>query len=256
MKHNTFSRIILGGTMFWACTSIAQTVGRVFLLKGDAVTFTDANPKETKVIPNASVQQKDILRTEANSNLEIGFLDATSCKLGPSTELSIEEYTFVRGQQNSTFKASLKKGKATFTTGKMVTDNPEHFKITTPSATVGVRGCLFDLDQEKPDRLIVNVMEVGKANEPSIFVTTHNGVRHEFSAPGRIVIENDRIIETFAGIYPGNGRGRSAPANVQSREEGPVSPLHPPLQQMSGFTLPASDIIQNDKPKPTHNSYY
>jgi hypothetical protein len=167
------------------------------------------------------------MRTRANANLEIGFLDATSCKLGPSTELSIEEYRFVRDQQNSSFKANLKKGKATFTTGKMVNDNPENFKITTPTATVGVRGCLFDLEQEETDRLVVNVIEVGKTNEPSIFVTALNGVRYEFKAPGRIVIENNKIIEI-----------------------GPAISLRPPIELFPEFPIPVAGIIQNDKPAP------
>jgi hypothetical protein len=227
MNHTCMCRLILAGALLGTFTSFGQTVGKVFLLKGDAVTFTEANPKETKVVQNAPVQSKDIVRTAANANLEIGFLDTTSCKLGPSTELSIEEYRFVRDQQNSAFKANLKKGKATFTTGKMVNDNPENFKITTPTATVGVRGCLFDLEQEETDRLVINVIEVGKTNEPSIFVTALNGVRYEFKAPGRIVIENNKIIEI-----------------------GPAIVFRPPLNVFPEFPMPVQGVIQNDKPAP------
>ncbi len=227
MNHTCMCRIILASALLGALTSFGQTVGKVFLLKGDAVTFTEANPKEVKVVQNAPVQRKDIMRTGTNANLEIGFLDATSCKLGPSTELSIQEYRFVRDQQNSSFKANLKKGKATFTTGKMVNDNPENFKITTPTATVGVRGCLFDLEQEETDRLVINVIEVGKTNEPSIFVTALNGVRHEFKAPGRIVIENNKIIEL-----------------------GPAILFRPPVKVFSDFSIPVPSVIQNDKTVP------
>lgn len=229
MNHTCMYRLMLVSGMLGAFTSFGQAVGKVFLLKGDAVTFTEANPQEKKVVQNGPVQSKDIMRTAANSNLEIGFLDATSCKLGPSTELSIQEYRFVRDQQNSAFKANLKKGKATFTTGKMVNDNPENFKITTPTATVGVRGCLFDLEQEETDRLTINVIEVGKTNEPSIFVTALNGVRYEFKAPGRIVIENNKIIEI-----------------------GPAILFRPPINVFPEFSMPIPGVIQNDKPVP-HN---
>lgn len=227
MNHICMYRLMLASGMLGAFTSFGQTVGKVFLLKGEAITFTEANPKEVKVVQNAPVQSKDIMRTGANANLEIGFLDATSCKLGPSTELSIQEYRFVRDQQNSAFKANLKKGKATFTTGKMVNDNPENFKITTPTATVGVRGCLFDMEQEETDRLVINVIEVGKTNEPSIFVTALNGVRYEFKAPGRIVIENNKIIEI-----------------------GPAVLFRPPINVFPEFSMPVPGVIQNDKPVP------
>jgi|GEM_PF-6116595 len=227
MNHECLLRIIFASAMLGTFTSLAETVGKVFLLKGEAVSFTDANPQEIKVVQNAPVQSKDIVRTGVKANLEIGFLDATSCKLGPSTELSIEEYRFVRGQQNSTFKANLKKGKATFTTGQMVNDNPENFKITTPSATVGVRGCLFDLDQDEADRLVVNVIEVGKTNEACIFITTMSGLKYEFKAPGHIIIDNNRIVET-----------------------GPSIQRQPPSWLMPYGDLPIPGIIQYDQPEP------
>lgn len=219
----------------------SETVGKVFQMKGDAVCFTEAKPQETKLAQNAPVQSKDILRTAANGNIEIGFLDATSCKMGPSTELSIEEYRFVRNQQNATFKANLKKGKVTVTTGRMVNDNPDNFKITTPSATIGVRGCLFDLNQEEEDRLVINVIEVGKTNQPCIFVTTIGGVKYVFSAPGAITIEGNQIIPLpTPGLQPMPGLIPSLNANI------PVN------------TAPIKDVIQHDKiqvpttPKPDH----
>jgi hypothetical protein len=232
MNYLYWYRAVLAGAMLLSFTSLAETVGKVFLLKGDAVSFTDADPKEIKVLQNAPVQSKDVLRTGPKSNLEIGFLDATSCKLGPSTELSIEEYKFVRGQQNSSFKATLKKGKASFATGKMVTENPENFKITTPSATVGVRGCLFDLNQEEPDRLVINVMEVGKTNGASIFVTTLGGIKYEFSAAGLIVIQNNQIINP-----------------------GPAIQTQSPFVPMLPANIPVNNIIQLDKP-PVHVDPY
>jgi hypothetical protein len=216
-----------------ALTSFAQTVGKVFLLKGNAVSFTEANPKETAIAQNAPVQNKDILRTAANANLEIGFLDATSCKLGPSTELSVEEYRFVRDQQNSAFKATLKKGKATFSTGKMVTDNPENFKITTPSATIGVRGCLFDLNQEESDRLVITVHEVGKTKGPSIFVKTISGAKYEFSAAGFVIIQNNQVINS----------GPSIPPSL------PITPM--PLNN-----IPINRVIQLDKPQASEHPHY
>ncbi len=243
MNNIYLSRTILASAMLGISASIAAPVGKVFLLKGDAVSFTDANPQEIKVVQNAPVQSKDILRTESNANLEIGFLDATSCKLGPSTELSIEEYRYVRDQQNSTFKATLKKGKATFATGTMVNGNPENFKITTPSATVGVRGCLFTLDQENKDRLVVNVMEVGKNNEPCIFITTLRGLKYEFKAPGYIIIDNHRI--TQSGVAPLASRSGVAPLPTQPQPYGPTPQL----------PTTVSDIIQYNKPaKQPHNS--
>ena len=242
MNITTVSTLILAGTILWGSSSIAAPVGKVFLLKGDAISFTEANPQEIKVKQNAPVQSKDILRTESNANLDIGFLDATSCKLGPSTELSIEEYQFVRGQQNSTFKATLKQGKATFATGTMVNDNPENFKITTPSATVGVRGCLFGLDQQNKNRLVVNVMEVGKKNEPCIFITTFSGVKYEFKAAGFIIIDNYRI--TQSGVAPLASHSGVAPLPTQPQ----------PIVSKPVLTIPVAGIIQNNKP--TQKQHY
>lgn len=249
MNITYLSTLILASAMLGVSTCIAAPVGKVFLLKGDAVSFTDANPQEIKVVQNAPVQSKDILRTESNANLEVGFLDATSCKLGPSTELSIEEYQFVRGQQNSTFKATLKKGKATFATGTMVNDNPENFKITTPSATVGVRGCLFDLEQQNENCLVVNVLEVGKTNEPCIFITTFSGVRHEFKAPGYIIIHNNRISQS--GVTP--LASRSGVSTLRSGSlVAPAPPGPSPLLTTSSPTMPITGVIQNEKPPKQH----
>ena len=88
------------------------------------------------------VFRDEMLETSARSRLELKLDDDTKLALGPSARLHLDSY--VVGTSNGVTKITLKflKGAFRFITGK---HKSEVYEIETPSATIGVRGTVFDV---------------------------------------------------------------------------------------------------------------
>lgn len=102
---------------------------------------------DTRTVPRVGdkIQVSDSIRTGSDGSIGISFVDGTRLSLGPSSELSVQEYLFAPLQGEFGFAVSLFKGTAAYTTGKLGKLSPESVKITTPQATIGIRGTSFVL---------------------------------------------------------------------------------------------------------------
>lgn len=91
------------------------------------------------------VQAMDSIRTGSDGSIGISFVDGTRVSLGPSSEFSVQEYLFAPLEGDFSFAAKLFKGTAAYTSGKIGKLSPSSVKITTPQATIGIRGTSFVL---------------------------------------------------------------------------------------------------------------
>lgn len=95
-------------------------------------------PLETK----APVYSGDVLITDATGRLRVWMSDETTLSIGSDTEFEIEEYDDKASKP--VFRSKLT-GVARFLTGEITKANPEGFKVSTPQATVGVRGTILSV---------------------------------------------------------------------------------------------------------------
>lgn len=88
------------------------------------------------------VHRNELLQTGPQAQAELKLDDNTKLALGPNAELRLDE--FAVGNTNDAASVALKllKGTFRFITG---TRASETYKIETPSATIGVRGTVFDI---------------------------------------------------------------------------------------------------------------
>jgi hypothetical protein len=88
------------------------------------------------------VHRNELLVTGPQAQAELKLDDNTKLALGPEAELRLDEYAVAAGSDTKTIAVKLLKGTLRFLTGSNAS---ESYKIDTPSATIGVRGTIFDI---------------------------------------------------------------------------------------------------------------
>ncbi len=88
------------------------------------------------------VHREELIRTGAAAQAEFKLDDDTRLALGPDAELRLDEFAIGGGSDTSSIAIRLLKGTLRFLTGRQTSQS---YKIDTPSATIGVRGTVFDL---------------------------------------------------------------------------------------------------------------
>ena len=97
---------------------------------------------------------KDSIET-AQGRMNIKFIDETSLRLTEHTEVVIDEYYFDPDPSKSKMAMKFVSGTARFTTGKLGLVPRENIVITTPTATIGVRGTSFTTSVDELGRSLV-----------------------------------------------------------------------------------------------------
>ena len=97
---------------------------------------------------------KDSIET-AQGRMNIKFIDETNLRLTEHTEVVIDEYYFDPDPSKSKMAMKFVSGTARFTTGKLGLVPRENIVITTPTATIGVRGTSFTTSVDELGRSLV-----------------------------------------------------------------------------------------------------
>lgn len=90
----------------------------------------------------------DVLSTKEKGYAGIIFTDGTTITLGPNTEFNINTYQFEPDIEAYAFSMYLKKGTAIYNSGKIGKLSPESVNLSTPRASVGIRGTRFIIEVE------------------------------------------------------------------------------------------------------------
>ncbi len=130
---------------FWAAPALALEAGRVVSLTPGA--FVERGGKTLPLELKSAVEAGDTLSTDASGRVRMLFSDDSSMSIGPNTTLALREYLPDGG--NPSFKAHLGKGLLRAITGKIVERNPAGFSLTSPEATVGIRGTIISMRSGK-----------------------------------------------------------------------------------------------------------
>ncbi|QLA15073.1 FecR family protein [Desulfolutivibrio sulfoxidireducens] len=113
-------------------------------LRGVVTARQEGAPPRT--IPKGGpVLVKDILSTGPEDRGKIVFADDSVLEIGPDSEIRIEDFAYDTSDRDN-FRQGLKMAKGLFryATGKIVADDPDHLKIESPLAAIGIRGTTTD----------------------------------------------------------------------------------------------------------------
>ena len=201
-----------------------EPIGNVASVSGSASVIRNDKTAPLKV--KDDIYLNDVVQTAANSALGITFIDATTFNLKASTKITIDNYVYEDGGKSNAAIFDVARGTAAFVAASVAKTGD--MKITTPTATLGIRGTTG----------LVEVPEGAAANNPN-----NVAVKLYPDADGRVgrIEVNDRagarlgfLTQGASGftIRPGAGGARFAavplaiPRQAMLRDQGLVRQLH------------------------------
>lgn len=98
--------------------------------------------------PHFTLEEKDTVRTGGDGYAGLLFKDGTVITLGPRSQFTIQHYIFEPQADAYLFDFYMGKGSMIYNSGSIGRISPQSVRITTPKATVGIRGTRFIVDMK------------------------------------------------------------------------------------------------------------
>jgi hypothetical protein len=228
-----------------------EPIGNVATVTGTASVVRNNATTPLKV--KDDIYLNDVVQTAANSSLGITFIDATTFNLKANAQITIDTYVYEDGGQNNAGVFDVAKGTAAFVAAAVAKTGD--MKITTPTATLGIRGTTG----------LVEVPENGST-------TGQNNIKLYPDADGHVgrIEVNDRagarlgfLTQGASGfsVRPGIGGGRVSavplfiPPQVIQRDQGFVRQVHSTqnfgrqvVQQQRDFRRSNPNFVNPNRP--------
>lgn len=168
----------------------SQSKALVVFKKGNCTLIRNNQKMEIKV--NTLLEEKDKIKTEKDSSLNLQLSNGVILRIGSNTELSIAEIT--RKENEESFKLNLSQGEVLT---KVEKDQKKKTKldIQSPTAIAGVRGTEFYVESQKDSTTIA-------VNEGKVEVSNIDGSQKETIEAGEKIIASFKemkksILETY-----------------------------------------------------------
>jgi hypothetical protein len=207
-------RLVIGTVLAGAAMlAHAETVGRVLLAAGDALAVRDG--KQVRLLFNAPIESKDVLRTGNASSLQVRFIDDGMISLRENSEFVIEEYRF-SGKEDGSERGffNLVKGGFRAVTGAIGKTQNANYKVRTETATIGIRGtdyaardCRGDCGSGVKNGLYGTVM--GMSSGTNQVTLTNNTGEHVFGISQNFYVSDANSVPqqllqppTFVSVRP------------------------------------------------------
>ena len=136
----TLNKLLFTFILLFSTNLLASYVATITAIKGNATIQRDTQTIVAEL--GLQLEQKDIVKTETNTKLQLIFKDETIISLGHSTNFSIEEYLF-EDSSEPIARFGMFKGAIRTITGKIGKIAPDKFSVSTKTATIGIRGTNF-----------------------------------------------------------------------------------------------------------------
>ena len=159
--------LIAGGVL--ANGTITQLAGTLSVKRGDGSVRILSMKSE--VIPG------DTLETQKDSYAQIKFQDGGTITLKPNTQFTVAAYTFNEAkpqEDNAVFR--LVKGGLSAVSGLISKrGNHDAYRMDTVTATIGIRGTIFDVDDCKSGSCKKEGDAGDGPQEPGVYVSVRDG---------------------------------------------------------------------------------
>jgi hypothetical protein len=113
-----------------------EPIGNVATLTGSASVTRNNAPTPLK--PQDDIFLNDVLQTSANSTLGVTFNDATTFNLTANAKITVDSYVYEDGGKQNAALFDITKGTVAFVAAAVAKTGD--MKISTPTATLGIRG--------------------------------------------------------------------------------------------------------------------
>jgi hypothetical protein len=116
-----------------------------------AVTGIATAERDGKVIPlnlGDKVFSGDKLASGKDSRIAITLRDDTLISTGPNSQLALKDFAFNPATQEGSLLVSVLRGVTAMVSGLVAKTNPRAMRVSTPTATAGIRGTEFIVEVE------------------------------------------------------------------------------------------------------------
>jgi hypothetical protein len=142
------------------------------------------------------------VRTGVESTAQLLFLDKTSLSIGPQAELTLDKFVYNPNRGSGEVVLNSVKGAFRFVSGSQ---DPRHYTIKTPVATLGVRGTVVDYLVQDGKAIFILVQGLAQLTMPGgqVVNLTKPGTVYIVHANGKIEgpLSNDgTIVHAFGNI--------------------------------------------------------
>ena len=128
-------------------------VGEAAVVKNEVLRVAASSTSQIKV--GDGLVRDEVVRTGLDSAARLVMADSTNLSLGPNATLKLDRTVFDDSTHYRDVAVRLTSGAFRFVTGN---SNKAAYKITTPLATIGVRGTTLDILSQR-GQTIVNLQE-------------------------------------------------------------------------------------------------
>lgn len=157
--RRTMAQLLCGAVVvsqFWSQAALAQqNIGDTQVVVND-VRGVIGTQQPAVLRAGIDVFQNEIIRTGDRSASRVHFQDNTDLSVGAGSEVTLDRFVFDPDPAKSQVALSIAKGVVRFATGSLP---KSAYKITTPTATIGVRGTIFTVAVTDDGATTVSVEE-------------------------------------------------------------------------------------------------
>ena len=154
---------VLAASIAFASTAQAATpIGINAAIRNTVVTRAATDTAPRAAVLRARVSLGDQVQTANASMLQILLLDRSNFTVGANARVTLDRFVYDPQRSASAVGVSVAKGAFRFISGKSVRNMPGKTAITTPVASIGVRGTIFE-GAVGPDAVTIARLEAGAA---------------------------------------------------------------------------------------------
>jgi hypothetical protein len=208
--------LFVSGLLLCATMVFAGQAATVTHLSGPLVT-RKADGSTKAILIGSKIDEGDTVVTEKRTYARLKFNDGSEVTLKPNSQFKVEEYRYDEGKpKDDSASFRLIKGGLRTITGQIgKRGNQESYQMKTPTATIGVRGTIYDVHFCQGDSL----GDSCGAINPGIYLFVSNGT---------VVITNAEGIKTTllvkAGQYVYVQNSVTPPVLLPAKPDIPFNP--------------------------------
>jgi hypothetical protein len=151
-------------------------IGKISELRGNGEVLRADQSDKLLATTDLDIFSYDDVRT-GNGRIGIEFLDSSVIRLTEHSKIVIDEYIYDPDPSKSKMALKMSSGTARFITGALGRIDKENIKITTPSATIAIRGTDFTTTVDELGRsLVILLPKLDGTSSGEITVETLAGV--------------------------------------------------------------------------------
>ena len=131
---------VMALTFGTAAAAVEPEIGTTVAVKNQVLILAEENKRRLQ--KGGKVHQNEVVETSRSASAEICLLDDTKLAVGPSARVVLDKFVFNASATPGAITVNLTKGAFRFISGKSPSQS---YEIRTPTASMGVRGTVFDV---------------------------------------------------------------------------------------------------------------